>query len=135
MAFDPTLPATGVTTFGNLYAILRANFVGLGVVEAWTNVSSLGANWVAQTTVSHMKDPMGFVYLKGYGYASGTASATLFTLPSGYRPAQTFKKIGGVNAANVWPGQIIIATDGTVTAEFYSNNDQFFLDGITFKAT
>ena len=140
MAFDPTLPATGVTKFGDLYAILRANFVGLGVVEAWTDFtpgtgwSSSGGTW---KQCSYMKDPFGFVHLKGLTLGSSTITYPNIydNLPAAYRPEQD------VSYTTVWtPGtgaslQVhISASTGIISATAGATNVTASLDGITFKA-
>lgn len=89
--------------------------------EAWIS-PTLQNSWVnygnPYATVQYMKDSLGFVHLKGMA-KSGVNATTVFTLPSGYRPATNgdlyFIANGGAGA-----GDIVIAGDGTVKA--YSNS-------------
>jgi hypothetical protein len=136
MAFDPTLPATGVTKFGDLYAILRANFVALAAlvtVESWIDVNSFGSNWVSTHQVSYMKDPMGFVHLKGQLAATATHAVTAFTLPSGYQPEQNLIIPHAVLAGGEI-GTIQIGENGTIAYAQVGISAEVELDCITFKA-
>jgi hypothetical protein len=91
MAFDPTLPATGVTKFGDLYAILRANFVALATPEAWTDFTPVSGS--AYDQCSYRKDPSGLVHLKGHIMASDPGYIYQ-SLPEAYQPAQKVIVIG-----------------------------------------
>lgn len=104
-------------------------------VEEWTDESA-GADFTATTQISYMKDPMGFVHLKGNGTGTGSGT-TLFTLGAGYRPEQASKYMNGYYAYSAAANTstisyIAIGTDGTVVPE--SGSTGWFLDGITFKA-
>lgn len=105
-------------------------------VEAWTNVSSLGLDWTEIKTTSYMKDPMGFVHLKGVAQHAGTdASHALYTLPSGYRPEQDI--YCGLEHSNTSSDQypVQITTAGVILTTFYPlTHGIVYLDGITFKA-
>ena len=147
MALDLSLPATGVTKFGVLYAALRANFdalntsiINLTDVEAWTDFtpgtgwSSSGGTW---RQCSYMKDPFGFVHLKGRILGSNTINYPNIydNLPAAYRPEQD------VSYTNVWvPGagaslQVhISASTGIISATEGATNVTASLDGITYKA-
>jgi len=144
MAFDPDLPATGVTKFGDLYAILRANFVGLsaGGVEAWT-VIPWAAKWSSTLTdgstgMSYMKDPFGFVHLMGGAWKIDDTAQTSIpitaALPVGYRPEKRMIFYNGFNSPDLDPGWVYIDDDGEIVVEYYYTGDRFSLDGITFKA-
>lgn len=107
---------------------------------AWTNVSSLGyANgwrdydtgiWLPQ----FRKDAQGYVHMRGL-IALGTASATAFTMPMGYRPARSemFSTFAGaavtrsdVNSNGTFVAMAQIATGAT--------NAYVSLSGITYLA-
>lgn len=141
MALDLTLPATGVTKFGDLYAILRANFIGLydlmTDVEDWTLIgsggSSWGTNWASSNPaypVGFLIDPMGFVHLQGCATNGGNTNYPLI-LPSGYWPQQQVTYMVGYNNSSVY--MFAIYPDGT-TFTGGGNGTVLFLDGITFKA-
>ena len=146
MAFDPTLPATGVTKFGDLYAILRANFVGLsaGGVEAWTDIGSGGSSWgtdwgnTSETyPAGFMKDPMGFVHLRGLTFnEDGLLDTSVFTLPSGYYPDQRVHYMCNVAivANESVIRQFVIKVDGVASCGGLSGVTWVYLDGITYKA-
>jgi hypothetical protein len=136
MAFDPTLPETP-TAFSVLCETLRNQLNALNdlfTLEAWKNVSSLGANWSAVYTISYMKDSMGFVHLKGYAQCSGTGATTLFTLDSNYRPEQYSVFISSSDNSYANISTIIITTAGAVNSSSILTGSFAFLDGITFKA-
>jgi hypothetical protein len=125
MPFDLTLPKDGATTFGELYSVLRDNFNFLydkHIQTAWNWVNSgLGTNWVIGGSgfIGYMKNPFGFVYLRGYVYASGTASTTIWTLPVGYRPGYTRKFICGYPytfSGTDYRPYITINSSGVITA-------------------
>jgi len=134
MAFDPTLPATGVNKFGDLYAVLRANFTE---VEAWTNIGSGGSTWGtdwvnanAEYPAGFMKDPFGFVHLRGMAHNDGNTNYPI-TLPSGFFPEQHVTFLACYGSGSVY--LFAIHTDGTTFcgAGFGA---YIYLDGITFKA-
>lgn len=53
-----------------------------------TNWGNLGSGWPG---VQFCKDALGFIILRGVGkLTTGSLTSTIFTLPSGYRPAQTY---------------------------------------------
>lgn len=94
--------------------------------NGWTNFGS------GYSTAGFYKDPLGRVHLKGI-IKSGTAGSAMFTLPTGYRPAQDL--IVGTNAnlavASVGIHASGIVGGGGVTA---GSNTWFSLDGISFRA-
>ena len=90
--------------------------------QAWQN-ASYGTGWVNFDVgganlyggIQYMKDTLGFVHIRGLAKNTGGSTlglgATVFTLPSGYRPYEN-TRIAVVNNDN-W-GQIEIKADGTV---------------------
>lgn len=107
--------------------------------EAWIAVSSFGADWTG-VGVAYMKDPFGFVHLKGYCYTNTSAATDLlFTLPSGYIPSQDLLYLSAHSTA-LGAGRVILEmTTGHIhSVEIYSGSVMStayaMLDGITFRA-
>jgi hypothetical protein len=81
----------------------------------WTRVGALTGSWTG--TVQYLKNPNGDVSLRGVGTAGTlTGGTTVFTIPSGARPAQAITvpvcpDSGGTGDANM---RVKIGTDGTV---------------------
>lgn len=109
---------------------------GAPTQEAWNEVGAVGKpafenSWVnfgsTYATAAYMKDNLGFVHLKGTVRA-GTVNATIFTLPTGYRPDTTRTYAVPSNALF---GIIKIDTDGTVILTVGSNVSAGL--GITFR--
>ena len=105
-------------------------------VEAW-NAFTLKAGWAASTTCSYMKDPMGFVHLRGIAVQSGGSySMTIWettALPAGYRPEQNLTFVGHVKSGAMTTFSIY--TDGhAVVGDTPDASAPVYLDGITFKA-
>ena len=116
-----------------------------------TNVTPLtGSAWTAPTltgsfanngggfeTVAYLKDPFGFVHIKGVLTLTGTTSGTVaFTLPAGYRPgATTQHPAGGAASATSIPGAVCeVGTSGQATIYYTSGCVSVGLSGITFLA-
>lgn len=96
--------------------------------NGWVN-TSLGG--VTERPISFRKDPLGRVTLMGMA-SSGTMSATMFTLPVGYRPlAEQRISVYTHNGTNQVVGMLLIKSDGTVSPVF-GGNYAFALDGISF---
>ncbi len=97
------------------------------IQESWYDVPAYGAGkgydftqyWSVGTypNAQHagfMKDSMAFVHLRGYAECSNSgASATIFTLPTGYRPALDLEY---VVYSSYGAMRISIGSDGTVDA-------------------
>jgi hypothetical protein len=102
-------------------------------VQAWQDFTPT-SGWTADTQCSYMKDPMGFVHLKGYAHQTGSPATFYSALPSGYRPAQSsIFLVDRINSTGATTN-ITISTAGVITAGASGANDQIILDGITFKA-
>lgn len=87
-------------------------------------------SWAQQanyTTVGYIKDQFGWVHLRG-ALVSGTAPNILFTLPSGYRPAN-IAVFGNDSASG--PGRITVKINGDVEPTVAASNNSC-LDGISF---
>jgi len=110
----------------------RSWVVGGAVGEdSWTDLPLVNG-WVHYTpggysTPQYLKRN-GVVYLKGL-IRFGTVSATMFTLPSGYRPSGIEHYVVANNGAAV---VVQLLPDGRMIAP--ANNAWVALDGITFPA-
>ena len=91
--------------------------------NSWANYSA------AYNSAAYMKDSLGFVHLKGL-VKDGTIGQAVFTLPAGYRPANTVLQSTVSNSA---AGASYIYATGAVNAQI-GNNAWFSLEGITFYA-
>ena len=89
------------------------------------------------------RDPEGVVHLKGIVQGLGTFATpvcqefSIFTLPTGYRPAATTVAMTLRGDPNDW-GRIDILTDGRVSVclpETSYTGMWFLLDGISFRAS
>jgi hypothetical protein len=94
---------------------------------------SLINSWVVVGAVGYLKDPLGFVHLRGQ-VSDGTSGAIAFVLPAGYRPGiQSFfpSVVGGG-----FFGYTGITNAGWVTPETVGQptTSGLYLDGITFLA-
>lgn len=98
-------------------------FIAVTFQNAWAD---FGAPF---NPTGYFKDPFGIIHLRGT-IASGTINTAAFTLPAGYRPANT-ERIG-VNSNDAM-GRLHINSTGTVVPVI-GNNASFCLDGITFRA-
>lgn len=140
MAFDATLPATGVTQWADLYAALRNNFNGIYdklTAEAWKTDIVASGNWMTSDTFKYRKDPFGFVRLTG-SFQAGigpTSSPLSAALPVGYRPAND------LHVSYLWDsynflisGWLVILASGVVSVENQGLYDFIVFDNISFKA-
>ena len=105
------------TTSNYIYGWVAATFT-----NSWAQVSGT-------PTVSYFKDQNGIVHLKGSA-SGGTASSSIFTLPSGFAPTVTNLRFPSVNSGTV--AYITITNSGTVTSS-NSGNTYVSLDGISFS--
>lgn len=113
---------------------------GLSLQEgltAWTNVS-LGSGWSAEGVAKYRKDG-DTVELQGAIVHAGTSTAgTCLTLPSGYRPTTTVRKMLGVHQTGVGGVYFVradIQTDGQVVLSNYSASVAgvtLYLTGVRF---
>lgn len=90
--------------------------------NGWVNFGGTNA------TCSYYKDAFGRVWLKGTA-KSGTINTAIFTLPSGYRPAE--EEIFAVVSNGVFGG-VVVRPDGTVTC-FSGSNIYVTLSGISYR--
>ena len=105
-----------------------------------TKANKTQEDWVAPTLLNswvndggyvlagYFKDSFGLVHLKGV-IKNGTISATIFTLPVGYRPSNT---VLFMTLSNNAVGRISIASSGVVVLD--NGQNQFIsLDGLCFR--
>lgn len=119
------------------------------VPGAWINFEdgvTLSANvtrWSAAYQPAYMRDPMGFVHLRGLIKGNGVnlpvEPASLFTLPEGYRPeiAEVFFSVFSYLGASYSPNLVRITSAGVGLRATYatpSSGGYLSLDGITFRA-
>ena len=98
-------------------------FIAPTLINSWVNS---GAPF---NPAGYYKDPFGIVHLRGL-VKSGTVGTDIFTLPVGYRPANTEVLACVSNGAF---GVIEPSAAGGVNATV-GNNAYFSLDGLTFRA-
>ncbi len=99
--------------------------------EAWTNVSSFSNSWVnyggSFEVARYRKMPDGTVHIQGL-VKSGTVGATIFTLPTGYRPDKLLIFPAHTNSGH---GRMDISSTGEVRAN--SGGNGFFSINCTFS--
>lgn len=116
--------------FGELTAALPA-YNTCNIAWIAPTLTSSWANYHADyNSAGYWKDALGFVHLKGL-LNLGTIGASMFTLPTGYRPAKRELFIAATSSNSY--GRCDVLADGTVVPVAGSNS-WFSLDGITFKA-
>lgn len=72
----------------------------VNTIPAWqipTLVNSWGNVGAPSASAAYLKDPMGFVHLRGT-VQNGSSGTTAFVLPAGYRPVATITYAGSGNA-------------------------------------
>lgn len=105
---------------------------GLFLVGGALNWPAFQNSWVNYgggfTAAGYWKDATNVVHLQGL-VKSGTITATVFTLPAGFRP------LGGcifATVSNAAFAEARVNSDGTVVATS-GNNAWYSLDGLAFK--
>ena len=101
-AFVPTW--SGATTFP---VVTAADWIAPTLTNSWVN---LGSPWAL---AGYLKDPMGFVHLRGE-VNGGVNGSIIFTLPTGYRPVAALN-LPVVNGSGAF-AYIQVAASGTVEA-------------------
>ncbi len=89
--------------------------------EAWTAVS-YATGWadysVSYLGVSYMKDSLGFIHIRGMAKKTSGGTGLVFTLPSGYRPANRLifnVQYYDLGATAYVHGRVDVLTNGQVT--------------------
>lgn len=111
-----------------------ARILNMSVGELdWTDVSSLTNSWAnvggAFADAGYMKINSDIVMLKG-AISGGTIGSAAFTLPTGYRPANTLKFPVDHNGNY---GELTINNSGEVIPET-TPSTAYYLDGVIFRA-
>lgn len=104
--------------------VTGAAWIAPTLLNSWANLGS------GFETAGYLKDPFGFVHLKGV-IAGGATGTVAFTLPAGYRPGATTLHASGT--ATGITANVQVATSGTVSVAF-SGSSNYGLSGITFLA-
>jgi len=125
------------SSFGRNFIVGPPNFVGgtlhfLGKGETWIAATLLGA-WVnfgaGYAAVGYSKDRFGMVHIKGV-VKDGVITTSVFTLPAGYRPADSEKftcnSSGGIVDLMINPSGDVIPATGA--------NAWLSLSGTAFRA-
>lgn len=135
------------TTTDELKPLVRQSFevaivpllrVLAAAVQAWVEIGSPGApafqnGWVnygsSFATAAYYIDPFGVVHIKG-SVKSGTLGSPIFTLPVGPVGDRVFAVDSGNGSAT---GEVIVSSNGNVTAFSPTSNSRVHLDGIYFR--
>jgi len=107
---------------GTTVPLTTSAWIAPTLVNSWANVSG--------TPTGYLRDPLGFVHLKGAAQ-TGTTGTVAFTLPAGYRPGQSMT-YAVWSAGSGSPGFVVITIAGAVTLDLAGT--AVGLDGITFLA-
>ena len=134
-----TSPVLGGTITGT-YTLAGTPTINTPTIttDSWTNVTGgIGYNsdWADEATfaVSFMKDPMGFIHMKGVAKKGAGAGAQLiFTLGASYRPATHDRYfLAGLVDATGHSVAVIIGTDGQVVLNSTgAEGDRAYFDSI-----
>lgn len=120
------LSSTDWNTFNNKTSSTFPGWNGVTYQNGWF--------WggVPAATTGYYKDAFGRVYLRGVAIHSGNSSATIFTLPSGYRPVgtETYAVYGTASGVAVL-AIVQIASTGAVT--MLPAGDTVSFAGISFQ--
>jgi hypothetical protein len=122
----PATPPDAFTSAGLLNSDASC-FTSTG--NQWDNIVPPGVNNV----VSYQRDPFGTVHLRGVALKCGAPPSgdTIFTLPSGYRPAAQEVQVAlystGANRVNIDTSGGVVAAGGPASGASVS------LDGLTFR--
>lgn len=118
---------------GLTYKNNAANTITVGdplADENWIT-PSLSNSWVnfdgTKSSAGYRKTARGTVVLKGVLKNGSSATATMFTLPSGYRPSQTRRYPAAANSAL---GIVEVTTGGAISFVVGGSTTQSSLDGI-----
>ena len=107
---------------GTLVPLTGAAWVAPTLINSWANTGAPFA------TTAYLKDPLGFVHLKGR-IMTGASGAIAFVLPAGFRPGATDSYAGGgITGAD----HADIDASGNVTP--FRGGSVFAFGGITFLA-
>jgi len=102
----------------------------VGATGAPSYENSWGTTCCGDESARFYKDPWGIVHLQGSTYNAAPSSATIFTLPVGYRPAGTLYY--STYGAGGSPAYIEITSSGAVIS--YTAQTFVSLTNISFRA-
>lgn len=111
--------------------LLRRNVAGtVQSGQSWqaATLTNSWSNYPGYNTAGYWKDPLGWVHLKGL-IRNGAVGQQAFTLPVGYRPAETFLHAVMSNSAL---GRVDVLSNGNVVPQGPSANPWVSLEGISF---
>ncbi len=121
--------ADSATSASNLAPPEAFHLVGAaGFQNGWVALGGGGS------TPGFYKDQLGVVHLRGEfksGTISNTPTGDMFTLPTGYRPAENQQFRGGDATGS---GNIAVLSSGEVRALTGAGNVLLSVDGFTFRA-
>jgi hypothetical protein len=103
-----------------------AAWIAATLGSAWTNYGAPYEN------AGYMKDPLGFVHLRGLIIGGATGSSP-FTLPAGYRPGAA-GQFPCVVSSGAPGGGLTIAATGVITMALPTVGAAMAISGITFLA-
>lgn len=126
--------ATGITVAAPTEA---GNAVNKTYVDSTDGTVAAGANWTVTNSKCHksMTHVYGLIAATG---ATSASTASIATLPAGYRPECEMWFAGVYNDAGtaIYPAIYSVGTDGVVSLYYYDNGTSFATgDGITAAAS
>lgn len=99
------------------------SFVAASLLNSWVNYGT------PYNVVGYARDTLGYVYLRGV-VAAGTMGSPIFTLPTGFRPAN--EELLTASSRDDF-GRIDVLPTGDVVPK-YGTNVYISLDGLRFKS-
>lgn len=118
-----TNPSEKLVVSGGLTVLQQEGWQNVSFQNGWQNYGG------TFNTAGYFKDSQGVVHLKGL-VRNGAIGTTIFTLPTGYRPAGRELQVVATNPNTA--GRVDILSDGNVQA-VAGNSGWLSLDGITFR--
>jgi hypothetical protein len=116
------------TEFGTLAC--ENQWIAPALVNGWANIGPDASNWHAPA--GYWKDNAGVVHLRGTLVSGSSATATMFTLPVGYRPAGNLMWTGlSASGANC---RVEVHSDGVVMGWTGASTTWTCFNGMHFYA-
>ncbi|WP_109507363.1 hypothetical protein [Nocardioides speluncae] len=114
-AVPGTFESAATDAEGALTKLDGAGFARIKGTDGWDNLTISGLYTAGSPTPQYRKDPVGNVHLRGQINVNTAADGdTAFTLPTGYRPTGTTRRINDTLPLTS-QGRFLINSDGTVT--------------------
>lgn len=137
--FEVRVSGAGSLTAGTTaYSILGGEFGIIDNESSWIS-PSMSNSWVGYgiddvnrwTPAQYMRDKYGYIHIRGMVKSGSSASAVIFNLPSGLRPAKTqiFPVITGFGSG---VGRVDITSSGNVSCTINGSTAYTSLCGIHF---